>query len=155
MDRHRQSSCLWYCERNMMYAGSLGHADFYLLLNAHPSVWLLEQMAHLVSIFKRTPILFLTMAILFYIAASVQRFSFLQILALWCSLSSHYNRCEVNLKVLICICRLVVNAKHGFICASSLRTVYSDPLSFLLTFSPYPPSLSLLSWLSTVLCWLQ
>ena len=88
-----------------------------MLWNVQPSVWLLKQMACLVSIFKRTSILFRTMAILFYLAASIHRFSFLYSLALCCSLSSHYNRCEVNLKALICILQ-ISNANHVFVCTS-------------------------------------
>lgn len=42
-------------------------------------------------------------------------------LALWWSLSSYYNRCEGNLKILICILQKISNAKHAFRCMSSLE----------------------------------
>lgn len=124
---------------------------FLFLLDIYPSVWLLEPMPLLFSIFRRTITLLPTRATLTHNAAP-------HTLVLWWSLSSHYNSCEGNLKILICILQEISNAKHAFRCMSSWRNVHSDPLSYLraslpaclpslhslFPLLPLPPSLSFL-----------
>lgn len=109
---------------------------FLFLLDIYPSVWLLEPMPLLFSIFRRTITLLPTMATLTHTAAP-------HTLVLWWSLSSHYNNCEGNLKILICILQKISNAKHAFRCMSSRRNVHSDPLSYLRASLPSLPPLSL------------
>lgn len=122
----RQSSSPWHhqqwCDEHEGQVSLWNNSFYFFWISIHQcGCW--EQKAHLFSVFRRTATLFPTMATLLTLLPGKSLLSHMlsSTLALWWSLSSYYNRCEGNLKILICILQKISNAKHAFRCMSSLE----------------------------------